>query len=266
MEISALTLRVLLLFFPGVLCAMLVHVLTRQRDDAPARFLTSAFVLGMSSYLLLYLGRELCDGIAQLFGAPRPLPMTFFAALMDEKKRIASGEIALAAVVAVPLAAAVSAAVNHKLLQNLARRMKVTRRFSEPDVWTLLFNSPDLKWVIVRDLGHDLTFRGWVEAFSDRVDGERSELLLKHVTVYRNSSGAKLYETGRVYLARPREALVLEPGLITVQAAPGGQDEQVRHPSTPGGEVRQGRAESGAERSAPGVPPRADGDSVPDAE
>lgn len=76
-------------------------------------------------------------------------------------------------------------------------------------MWGLLFNSPDLGWVTVRDLGHDLTYEGWVDAFSDT--SASAELLLRDVRVFRSSSGAQLYETSRVYLARPSDTLVIEP-------------------------------------------------------
>jgi hypothetical protein len=263
MELSSLTLRVLLLFFPGVLCAMLVDVLTRRRDDSPGRFLTSAFVLGIGSYLLLYGARELCALSAALLGLRPPLQMTFFTALVDERQRIAWGEIALAALIAIPLAGLVAAVVNHQLFGDLAKRLKIARGFGERDVWTWLFDSPDVRWVIVRDLANDLTFKGAVEAFSDT--GERPELLLNKVTVYRNSSGAKLYETAKVYLSRPSEVLLLELGAIggesTDTGANHGRDD---HPSSSAGKVQEGRSEPRTGSTAPGLPSGADGDPVPD--
>ena len=43
----------MLLFFPGVLCALVVHSLTIKRERTTPQFLTSAFVYGVSTYLLL---------------------------------------------------------------------------------------------------------------------------------------------------------------------------------------------------------------------
>lgn len=262
MELSSLTLRVLLLFFPGVLCAMLVDVLTRRRDDSPGRFLTSAFVLGIGSYLLLYGVREICAVLAAFFGLRPPLQMTFFTALADERQRIAWGEIVLAALVSVPLAVATSAATNHNIVSDLAQRLRISRGSGEYDVWGLLFNSPELKWIVVRDLANDLTFKGWVEAFSDT--GERPELLLRQVTVYRNSSGAKLYDTPSVYFSRPSEVLLIEPGTEGGTTDTGADDGGEERTSVQTGEIQEGRAESGARSAAPGLPPGTDGDPVPD--
>jgi hypothetical protein len=209
MELSTLTVRVLLLFFPGVICAMLVDTLTVHRERTSAQLLTHSFVLGLGSYLSLNVLRSGGFWIARLTGSPRPLPVTFFDALTDEKLRISWGEIALATLVAVILGIGVSAAINHRLVHEVANSLKVSRKFGDLDVWGLLFNSPDLGWVTVRDLGYDLTYEGWVDAFSDT--SASAELLLRDVRVFRSSSGAQLYETSRVYLARPSDTLVIEP-------------------------------------------------------
>jgi hypothetical protein len=129
MELSVLTLRVVLLFFPGVLCALIVHALTIQRERTTPEFLTSAFVFGVSTYLVLAGFREVCAVAAKQIGWTAPPRVTFFDVLTNERARIAWGEIALSAVVALLLAVFVSAAANHNLLHRLAERLRVSRRF-----------------------------------------------------------------------------------------------------------------------------------------
>lgn len=208
MELSVLTLRVVLLFFPGVLCALVVHSLTIQRERTTPQFLTSAFVYGVSTYLLLAGIRATLAGLAPLFGWRAPPRVTFFAALTDERARIALGEIVLSAIVALLLAVLVSVVSNNKLLYRAAERLGISRRFGEPDVWGYFFNSPQIRWVAVRDLATNTVYEGWVEAFSDT--GAAPEVLLRDVTVKSNSTGAKLFDSKRVYLARDRTSLVIE--------------------------------------------------------
>ncbi|MBW3571276.1 MAG: hypothetical protein KY467_09230 [Gemmatimonadetes bacterium] len=150
MELSVLTLRVVLLFFPGVLCALVVHSLTIQRERTTPQFLTSAFVYGVSTYLLLAALRAGSAGVADVFGWPAPPRVTFFAALTDERARIAWGEIGLSAVVALVLALLLAAAGNHNLLHRLAERCGISRRFGEPDVWSHFLNSPEIRWIAFR--------------------------------------------------------------------------------------------------------------------
>jgi hypothetical protein len=208
MELSVLTLRVVLLFFPGVLCALIVHALTIQRERTTPQFLTSAFVYGVSTYLLLASFREAYAAGASLVGWNAPPRVTFFDVLTNERARIAWGEIAFSAVVAVLLAVLLSAAVNHNLLHRAAERLRVSRRFGQADVWGHFLDSPKTNWIIVRDVNADLLFEGWVDAFSDT--GADPQLLLSDVVVYRASTGTKLHDRKRVYLTPRKESVILE--------------------------------------------------------
>jgi hypothetical protein len=208
MELSVLTLRVVLLFFPGVLCALVVYALTIQRDRTTPQFLTSAFVYGVSTYLLLAALRGVCARAASLLGWGAPPRVTFFNVLTNEKARIAWGEIGLSALVALLLAFVVAVALNNNVLHKAAERIGISRRFGEVDVWGYFFNSPQIQWVAVRDLATDTVYEGWVEAFSDT--GSAPEVLLRDVTVKTNSTGTKLFESKRVYLARDKASLIIE--------------------------------------------------------
>ena len=208
MELSVLTLRVVLLFFPGVLCALVVHSLTIQRERTTPQFLTSAFVYGVSTYLLLAGIREVCAGGARVFGWSSPPRVTFFDVLTNERARIAWGEITLSALVALLLAVLVSAAVNHNVLHRLAGRLRVSRRFGQADVWGHFLDSPKTNWIIVRDVNADLMYEGWVDAFSDT--GADPQLLLSEVSVYRASTGTKLHDRKRVYLTPRKESVIIE--------------------------------------------------------
>ena len=54
----------------------------------------------------------------------------------------------------------------------------------------------------------DTVYEGWVEAFSDT--GVAPEVLLRDVTVKRNSTGTKLFDSKRLYLARDKVSLIIE--------------------------------------------------------
>lgn len=208
MELSVLTLRVVLLFFPGVLCALIVHSLTIQRQRTMPEFLTSAFVYGVSTYLVLAGMRAVLAGFAPVLGWRTPPRVTFFNVLTDERARIAWGEIALSALFATLLALVVAAAANHNVLHRAAERMGISRRFGEADVWGHFLDSPKTNWIIVRDVEADLLYEGWVDAFSDT--GAAPQLLLSEVGVYRASSGAKLHDRKRVYLTPRKDSVIIE--------------------------------------------------------
>ena len=208
MELSALTLRVVLLFFPGVVCALIVRALTNRRERATPEFLIDAFVFGVSTYLLLVMVQTGCAALALAAGWPAPAKITFFEVLLNETARISWGEIALSAVAALLLGAAVSAIDNYHVLYRVSEKLGISRKFGDPDVWSYFLNSPDIRWVAVRDVATDTLYEGAVEAFSDT--GAAPELLLRDVRVSRSSTAAKLYDCNRVYLSRDRSSLVIE--------------------------------------------------------
>jgi Family of unknown function (DUF6338) len=240
MELSALTLRVLLLFFPGVVCAMLVDALTVHRERTPAQFLTNAFVLGLTSYLLLYTGQWICAGIADLLDLRPPLPVTFIDALLNEKLRVSGGEIAAAAGMAVALGLSVSAAINQNLLYRSARTLRITRRRGGLDVWNHLLDSPRTNWILARDLDHGLAYVGWLQAFSETA--ENAELLLRNAAVIDSATGTKLYDAATLYFARDVRSLSIE----VLSADQGANDVRPDFPpigALRGGEVQPGRVE-----------------------
>ena len=208
MELSELTLRVLLLFFPGVLCAMLVDALTVGRERTPAQFLTASFVLGMGSYLFLALGRTAWAALARLFGASAPPPVTFFGSLLEDGAVVAWREIALAAAAAVLLGAGISAALNHRLLYAAARRLRISWRTGDPDLWTSVLRVQGRRWLVVRDVGRGLVYYGWADGFSE--DGATPELLLRAASVHDADTGGNLYKADILYVSFESRALAIQ--------------------------------------------------------
>ncbi|HYW14316.1 MAG TPA: DUF6338 family protein [Longimicrobium sp.] len=204
MELSALTVRVVLLFFPGIVCALIVRALTNRRERATPEFLIDAFVFGIATYLLLA-GARAAAHFAGWAASPR---ITFFDVLTSETARISWREIGLSALVAILWGTVVSTIINHQLLFRAATRLGISRKFGDPDVWSYFLNSPDIGWVMVRDIATDTLYEGAVEAYSDT--GTAPELLLRKVKVFRSSTDTKLYECDRVYLSRDRSSLIIE--------------------------------------------------------
>lgn len=66
----------------------------------------------------------------------------------------------------------------------------------------------------VRDHSNDLILDGWVQAFSD--DSKDAEILLRDVSVYKNSTGERLYQVGAMYVSRNRQDISIECRTIPV--------------------------------------------------
>lgn len=253
MELSALTVRVLLLFFPGVLCALLVDALTVHRERSSSQFLTHSFVLGLTSYLVLYTGQWACAGVAGHLGLSPPMPVTFIDALLNEKRRIASGEIVLAGGISIVLGLLISAAINNQFLHRATRRLRITRKRGSLDLWSYVMGSPQVNWIIARDLQHGFTYFGWLQEFSETAD--MAELWLRNVAVYHSDSGTKLYESDGLYFGRDPRSLVIE--IVPTGRRAGAPDEREDVRARQGEHAEQDGPQPESDHAAAGLRSRA---------
>ena len=178
-----------LLFFPGIICALLLEQFILTRGWSSFRFSLYAFVLGFGCYLLYTF-------LAALWQWRWPPDVSFLNVVLPKGDsnaiRNSLTEIVGATVLALPVAAIVAFVLNHKWLHDAADKIGVTKKFGGLDIWGFVFNSDVVPWITVRDLKYDLVYQGWVNLFSDTCDP--NEIVLREVQVFRNSTGDKLYE------------------------------------------------------------------------
>lgn len=230
MGITELTVRLLLLFFPGVICLFIVEALIVHRERKAHELFIFSYVYGLLSYFVYAVLHAIFAGITGAHfstsetGIVIPLPesIRFSKSLTDASTGIDFLEIGLVTVVAVAVGIGLAYAINHKWLHKLAQHIGVSRKFGDPDVWSFALNSQEIRWANVRDLQNKLIFAGYIYAFSD--EEESAELLLTQVIVYNEVTGEELYQAERMYLSRKIDDLTIEFPDVPVQAQTGGRN------------------------------------------
>ena len=211
MEFTSLTIRLLLLFFPGIVCYVTVDTLTVHRDRKTHEVFLLSFVYGVLAYLIYSickaLGNTTLDQVKGLYIPPPKI--SFLTALAGDVAKIDVIEICAVTILAVILGIAVSVAFNRYWIHDAARWFKITKKFGQPDVWSFAFNTNEVEWATIRDLERNQMFQGYIRAFSDIEEG-RKEVLLTEVTVYNETTGERLYEADHMYLARNRDNITIE--------------------------------------------------------
>lgn len=207
MEITTLTFRLLLLFFPGIVCTLLYETLTTGDARKPFKFLLLSFVLGMSCYATLFVLEYLWLIISDWTFSAAP-DLEFLTSLAGDRPTIPFVETLWATLLAFPASLLLTFVHKHKLLYRLARIMQISRKHGDLGIWDFAFTSDMPEWVVVRDTENDLAYDGWVRAFSDTV--ENNELLLQDVRVCEDSSGKELYTCGAVYLSFEGRSAIIE--------------------------------------------------------
>ncbi len=197
MDISFFAFKLLLLFFPGIICSYIVDTYTIHKERTQFQFLINSFVYGIISYLMYWVCIKINgEGIS------------FLQAINDQEKEISYREVIYTCVLSCLLAVVITLFHTYKLHFKAAHWFGITQKFGELDVWGYFMNSADVIWVTVRDLEHNLMYDGWVQAFSD--NSKDAEILLGDVKVFKNIEGEFLYEVSSQYLS-------LEKGNISIE-------------------------------------------------
>jgi len=211
MEISQFAFKLLLLFFPGIICVFTLDLLTIHYKREKTDFFLLAFVLGITSYFLYW-------GIIRLLCFIWPCAVSenvaFLATLTSSKVDFSYGEIAKVTIVAVVIGLILNVFSWEQWHLKIARKLNLTRKIGELDIWGHFFNREDIVWITIRDHKNDLIYDGWVQAFSD--DSKEAELVLNDVSVYKNSTGQRLYQVGALYLSRNRNEISIECRTIPI--------------------------------------------------
>lgn len=210
MEFTEFALRLMLVFFPGIICFYIVEALTVHRERPTHEVFLRCFVYGIVCYLVygFLLVPLNIPWVEHATTIDFPNEVSIESFLSDSKARLDIGEISWVSGVAVVVGLVFSFAIAHKWPNDFGQRSGISLKFGDANVWSRTFNSKETQWATVRDIERELMFSGYVEAFSDVEDV--AELLLGQVEVYNEKTGAKLYEADHLYLSRRKEDLTVE--------------------------------------------------------
>jgi hypothetical protein len=197
MEISELTFKIIMLFIPGAISSLIVAELTIHKEWIPFKFVVNSVILGLLSYLvvqMIYLIPWISPS-SKLLEFWQPLSKT---------DNISYVEILFASLSGVLLGFIFTFAIQKKWIFKIARKLKVSFKYGDECLYYYFLNAKDLNEVYVRDLEQNLTYHGFIQAFSES-DYER-ELVLTNVDVYQLSDSTLLYNTDAMFISKPRDS------------------------------------------------------------
>lgn len=203
MEFSEFALKIMLLFLPGIVSFLIVDKLTNHKEFKLYQILIYSLLYGFLCYYFYYL---LITAWKILFKSE--IYFSFFNTLIDKEDVLDFKEIAYVTILSILVGFISTFFINYEILNKFARKLKITKKFNDVDVWSYLMNSKNTEWVVIRDRKNDLMYECWVELFS--YSTEKDELFLRDVKVFKNSTAEKLYEIPGLYLPIKRENLIIE--------------------------------------------------------
>ena len=183
-----------IIFLPGLIWAQIDARYAVKRKPRPIEFLIRAFLFGISTYLIAYVGYAVFGkSFSSLDVGPSEPTRILLDTFVDE--------ILVSAAIAFVLSIIWIYISTYRLLNRLLIWSRATNKYGDEDVWDFMFNSSQVEseYVHVRDFEKGMTYTGWVSAFSET---ERlRELLLRDAIVYTGDSGESA-EVPLLYIAR----------------------------------------------------------------
>ena len=204
MGLSELTIKVILLFFPGLIAFVIVDQLTVHKEYKGHFVFIYALILGIFSYFFYFL---IITTVNYFFETK--FSINFIKSLTEKNANIDVKEVIFTTFFGAFIGLAFSFSINRNYFFRFSRKLGLSNKIGEIGVWSHLFQFGESHYVVIRDIEADLMFKGWIALNSDETDN-REEIFLRDVSVFQNSSGKHYYSTPALYFSRKKEHLIID--------------------------------------------------------
>ena len=209
MDISALTLKLIIILIPGAIAALFFDAATTHKEWTPFKFVVNSIIMGIFSYLLLQGIRDLaalghnicCDKKIS------PDPLLIWASLSDSKS-IPYGEVFWSSLLGLVIGVAAAMLYFYKCVNRLSKWMRISNKYGDENLYSFFLNAKNTGVVYVRNIKNNLTYHGYVKAFSETED--ISELVMTNVSVYEYETSKLFYEVDQIYLSFAKTEVIIE--------------------------------------------------------
>lgn len=198
MELSNDLIKIVIVLFPGFISMILLERLITNKRIEFNRYSLYIIVLSITSYSLSSI--LICNNKENKF---------ILIDILENFENFSLQNLFLATLSGVIISIFLAYIINNKLVNKIGQKLKITNKYGDESVWDYFHNKDKNEWVTIRNKKNDLMYVGWIEVFSDDATAY-DELVLREVTVYKNSTAEKQYEVDEIYISSKREDLTIE--------------------------------------------------------
>lgn len=194
MTISDFSLKMVLLFLPGIVSFVIIDNMSSHRQTKNTHWFIYPLLLGLLSYAILkffWPGVQIWDF------------------LISHDPQINYSEIMHAIITGFFLGCAITYMINHSIFFKVFSFIRLTNRQGTPDTLSYMSSLYQAKYLIVTDWEKRIRIVGELVATSESTD-YRDEIVLQDATLYALETGEKLYEVPVIYLAQSFEKITIE--------------------------------------------------------
>jgi hypothetical protein len=208
MDISALTLKLIILLIPGAIAYLIFQKLTisYKRKDS-FLFIINSILFGAFIYVICALI------FGKICGADNFI--SFWAQIKTDE--IPFGIVATASGCALIIGYLAATIDNHKWINSVGRFLGTSNKYGDENLFSFFLSREDVQEVNIHDIASNLTYNGIIREYSE--SDEFKEIVLEDVKVYPYDDPDKgpSYSLRILYLVRPKDNLVIEVPLVNDQ-------------------------------------------------
>ena len=203
MDFSELTIKLIMLLIPGAICTIIIEKLTVHKPWSPFKFVVNVILTGCLTYLIYQLGITTINKICN-----RENYILLVWENLTNEEIIPYNEIIVGSIISIFLGLLLSAFIQFKILNKIAKRLRITEKYGDENLYSYFLNSPITDEVYIRNIETGMTYHGLVHSYSE--DEKNKEIVLSSVTVYDSESGKELYDLHNIYICKVDENIIIE--------------------------------------------------------
>jgi hypothetical protein len=217
LQLDAFVFKLLVLSIPGFISYTIYKKIAIYRREIKSRFgFPEVFLIIINSLICCIVYDVIISLINNFFQkAYIPTLSKLLSLEMYNAK-----ELLFLSIIAIFIGFLFSLIETHKIINELAIKLKITQHYGDNDVWTSFCANKDTNWIYIRDHKMHLVYFGLLMHYSD--PGEVREMLISDVSVY-SEDGKFCYEIPKMYICRQADEITLE----VPQEGEGSEDEKI---------------------------------------
>lgn len=202
MEISELTLKLIILLTPGAVASIIFEKLTIHKKWNSFQFIANSILFGAISYLIAQLAFNICRNDSSFDNFWLNLP----------SKEIPFAAVIKAIIASIFIGFICAGLDNYKIVNRIGKFLKLTTKYGDENLYSYFLNADNVNEIYFRDIPNNITYHGMINSYSET--NEFKEIVLRDVKVYDYTTSNFMYDLDKVYLSRPKDGIIIEVPFI----------------------------------------------------
>lgn len=202
MEITELVWKLFLLLVPGVVASLMLDQIANRNKQPVFRFIVESALFGIAAFLIMEFFYSLYNLSLACFSPDKKfefgLNLLIWDSLFNDALVVNKVELLISYLLSIPLGVVFGIIYSKRLVNKVFKRLNITNRYGDDDVWSHFLNLPSTDYIIVRDRQTSLSYYGLLHSFSD--SKEKREILLYNVDVYSTDAWTFQHSSEYVFL------------------------------------------------------------------